>query len=136
MGYYTTYSLDVGRKHLHEYEKERIDKIKAQAKETSDPDVKRILEKGAYKLEQEAYFEPEEKVSKEIGYNPFDDSCKWYKHESDMASFSKKYPESLFVLKGEGEESEDIWIKYFLNGKMQTAEAKITFEEFDESKLS
>jgi hypothetical protein len=136
MGYYTRYSLDVERKQLHEYEKERINKIKAQAKETEDPDVKRILEEGAYKLEQEAYFEPEEKVSKQIGYNPFDDSCKWYDHESDMALFSKKYPESLFVLKGEGEESGDIWIKYFLNGKMQRAEAKITFEEFDESKLS
>jgi hypothetical protein len=136
MGYYTRYSLKVERKQLHEYEKERINKIKTQAKETEDPDVKRILEEGVYKLEQEAYFGPGEKIAKEIGYNPCDDSCKWYDHESDMASFSKKYPESLFVLKGEGEESGDIWIKYFLNGKMQRAEAKITFEEFDESKLS
>ena len=82
------------------------------------------------------YFDPEQKVSNEICYNPFDDRCKWHNHDSDMAFFSEKYPESLFILKGEGEESGDIWIKYFLNGKMQRAEAKITFEEFDESKLS
>jgi len=62
-------------------------------------------------------------------------SIKWYSHEEDMKILSKEYPEVVFALKGEGGESEDIWIKYFKNGKKQTAKAKITFEEYDETKL-
>jgi hypothetical protein len=52
-----------------------------------------------------------------------------------MRAFSKIYPNTLFKLKGEGEEAGDVWIKYFKNGKMQSCPAKITFEEYDENKL-
>lgn len=64
-----------------------------------------------------------------------EDSCKWYEHERDMREFSKKFPDVLFKLYGEGEEAGDIWRKYFKNGKMQSCHAQITFEPFDESKL-
>ena len=63
------------------------------------------------------------------------DSCKWYKHEQDMKELSKIYPETTFLLEGEGEESGDIWQKYFKNGKMQMCKAEIVFPAFDESKL-
>jgi hypothetical protein len=63
------------------------------------------------------------------------DSVKWYGHEEDFKTVSKKYPELVFKLKGEGEEAGDVWIKYFKNGKMQSCPAKITFDEFDISKL-
>ena len=69
-------------------------------------------------------------------FNPFDQECKWYQHEDDMKRFSKLYPHILFELSGEGEESGDIWKKYFLNGKMQTCNVKMEFEPFDESKLA
>jgi len=63
-------------------------------------------------------------------------SGKWYDWNEDMIKISKLYPDTLFTLHGDGEESEDIWTHYFKNGKSQNAKAKITIESFDESKLS
>lgn len=63
------------------------------------------------------------------------DSCKWYEHEGFMKGFSKNYPRVVFLLEGEGEESGDIWRKYFQNGKMQTERAEIIFGDFDKKKL-
>ena len=77
--------------------------------------------------------------------NKFDDLCyalfdgrgstKWYDHESDMVRLSKQFPRMIFTLKGEGEESGDIWKKYFFNGRIQIAHAKIEFDEFRKDKL-
>lgn len=61
--------------------------------------------------------------------------CKWYEHEKDVAEFSKLYPDVLFELDGAGEDKGDIWRKYFLNGKVQVCEAKITYPKFNKSKL-
>lgn len=63
------------------------------------------------------------------------ESIKWYEHEDDMRAFSKKYPEIVFELSGEGEDAEDQWRKYFVNGKMQVCKAEITFEVYHPQKL-
>lgn len=63
------------------------------------------------------------------------ESCKWYEHEEDCKAFSLKYPETLFELTGEGEESGDIWVKYFKGGKMQVCKAQIVFPLFDHKLL-
>ncbi len=65
----------------------------------------------------------------------FDDEIKWYDHEEHMKEYSKKYPETVFCLKGEGDENDDIWAKYFKNGKMQVCKAKIIFDDYSENAL-
>lgn len=83
-------------------------------------------------------------LSKVMGYGPSSDPCeffedlleepmKWYEHEKDMKAISLKYLYLTFLLEGEGEESGDMWRKYFRNGMSHTITAKIVFEKFDES---
>lgn len=67
--------------------------------------------------------------------NPFEDECKWYDHDVHMKEVSRQSPDIIFKLHGEGEESGDVWYKYYKNGKVQKCNAIITFEDFDESKL-
>lgn len=64
------------------------------------------------------------------------DSVNWYNHEEDMKVLSSRFPDVTLELYGEGEESGDVWNKYFKNGKMQVCRAKITFDGYDENKLT
>ena len=71
------------------------------------------------------------------GYSdPFGEECKWYEMTAQMIEYSKNYPQSTFVISGEGEESGDIWKAYFKNGMRFEAKAELVFEEYDESKLT
>ncbi len=63
------------------------------------------------------------------------DDCKWYTHEDDMLTFSERFPDVVFRLEGIGEEQPDMWHKYFQAGKMQKAQAIITYPEFNPAKL-
>lgn len=62
-------------------------------------------------------------------------AVKWYEHEDDMRHFSEKYPQLIFALSGAGEETEDMWKKYFVNGKMQIAKAVFTMAPFNPKEL-
>lgn len=106
MGYYTKFDLKV-----HEGEL-RIDQILEQ--------VEFEFEGLDYAIDLEGYCI---------------DERKWYGHEEDMKRLSKKFPNTVFVLHGEGEENDDVWYKYFKNGKMQDCYVKSTFDEYDEEKL-
>lgn len=59
-----------------------------------------------------------------------DDECKWYDHEERMKELSKQFPDVIFVLSGEGEETGDVWRKKFVAGEMTTARAQIVFPDF------
>jgi len=63
------------------------------------------------------------------------DECKWYDHSKHMIKFSKKHPNILFKLSGEGENNRDIWYKYYKNGLMQVCMAEITYPPFNNDLL-
>ena len=62
---------------------------------------------------------------------------KWYDHDDDMLALSTRFPDVVFQLYGDGEDSEDRWMTYYKNGRCQVDALHITVEEdpFDESKL-
>ena len=41
----------------------------------------------------------------------------------------------ILSLYGNGEEDGDMWVEYFMNGKVQTEKAVITYADFDPKKL-
>lgn len=71
------------------------------------------------------------------GYgNPFDGSgIKWYDYQTDLIKYSHLFPNTLFIISGEGEHPGDMWRHYFKNGLQWWVGAEITFEEFNETKL-
>ena len=78
----------------------------------------------------------EKEISELADYRTcFDGEIKWYHHDEHMRQYSLKHPNTLFKLSGIGEENGDIWHEYYLNGKQQRCQAKIIYDEFDESKL-
>ena len=60
-----------------------------------------------------------------------DNSAKWYSWKKDLEMFSKKYPNIIFNMNGEGEEPGDIWQAYTKNGKTQVCKVKIEFDPLD-----
>lgn len=72
--------------------------------------------------------------SVEYGWSAYD---KWYDHDDDMLALSTRFPDVVFQLYGDGEDSEDRWMTYYKNGRCQVDALHITVEEdpFDESKL-
>jgi hypothetical protein len=135
MGYNTRYKIKTEGKPLGENELKEIEQLEKEAEGLSGK-LKRIaLDALADKRKRDLNDSPEDIISKVVGYDPFEDECKWYDHDEHMRQVSKANPETIFILEGEGEESGDIWKKYYLNGKRQEAKAIITFEPFDEKKL-
>lgn len=61
--------------------------------------------------------------------------AKWYDYHGDMIKLSQMYPNTLFRLQGDGEESGDQWVCYYQDGKSQMCRAEITFPPYDESKM-
>lgn len=59
----------------------------------------------------------------------------WFSEEEDMRELSTQLPHLLFTVSYEGPEGGDLVKTYYLNGKMQQADAIITYPPFDESLL-
>lgn len=128
MGYYTQYRLDI-------YRDDRNKELKANPKEI-----------GADPYGEEDWDDENDPIAVLRGFS--DDAAyaidengdtsegtKWYSHDEDLIKLSKKFPEIVFRLHGEGEEPGDLWDKYYKNGKTQFCKAKIVFDDFDEDEL-
>ena len=63
------------------------------------------------------------------------DACKWHDHQEDMLEYSANHPEYLFILDGEGEESGDIWRKFYKDGKSYEWKLEYALPDFDPKKL-
>lgn len=88
-------------------------------------------------LEGDDYITDYKKEISVLAYygNCFDDEIKWYDHKKNMIEYSKLHPKVVFKLSGEGEDSGDIWVEYYQNGKMQREQVVVAFADFDKSKL-
>ena len=105
MGYYTYYKLEISPRY------------------TKEEELKLTLDIAKF-------FGLRDEVTINTHFDDFlEEEIKWYDHEENMIELSEKYPNYLFTLSGEGEESGDIWRTYFKNGKCQRVEAKIVFDE-------
>ena len=62
-------------------------------------------------------------------------NAKWYEHDRDMLLLSKRFPGVLFTLHGYGDDVEDIWYTYYLDGKMQVCPGTIVYDDYDPLKL-
>lgn len=134
MGYITTFSITTTGKPLAEKEMAEIKELKAKANKLSG-DLKTVALNGILAKEKGIVSDPEKVIEGILNFNPFEESCKWYEHNADMLKVSKLYPETVFILSGEGEEAGDLWKTYYLNGKLQEVTATITYDEFDPTKL-
>jgi hypothetical protein len=136
MGYYTKYKLKGLETDLVQKEREKLQEERKILESIEDPSIREYALSGFdAKMVDPGKYDISKLVPESSKFNPFSEPCKWYEHEDDMRKFSQLYPFILFEFSGEGEESGDIWKKYFLNGKMQICSARIEFEPFDETKL-
>ncbi len=96
----------------------------------SDPQV---LKDFMTRIENEEEYAENFSILQDYSDGTYGAEFKWYEHEVEVAELSAKHPTVLFTLNGQGEESGDVWRKYFLGGQVQYAE--MSFESFDSSKL-
>lgn len=53
----------------------------------------------------------------------------WIGHDYVMKKISEIFPTVLFVLEGDGEDKNDLWIEYFKNGQRQFCQGHVVYDE-------
>lgn len=57
------------------------------------------------------------------------DFVKWYNYEIDIIEVSQQFPDCVFLLEGDGEDSLDYWREYFKNGEIEYCPGTLTYHE-------
>lgn len=150
MGYYTRFSLDITPLKGSQEKEVTFDTLisEGESNQLSQEDMvkylKMLKETNGKAVKVPVTFETIMKQLREevenAGYAMEEDGgaaqeMKWYDYKTDIAEFTKKYPDWLFTLQGEGEESGDLWKCYFVNGKVQVSVPRIVYDEFDPTQL-
>ena len=55
---------------------------------------------------------------------------RWYSYKDDMLQVSRRWPDTMFILTGIGEENGDYRRAYFQNGSSHEDKGKLVFPEF------
>lgn len=132
---YTHFSLHIDNSQVKDVtEKKKQSEIEEIQQSNISDELKKRLIKDVKKMYETSIVTQDDVVNL-LDFNPFNQSCKWYEHTEDMCRVSKEYSNVLFILTGNGEEPEDMWVKYFMNGKVQVENAVITYGKFDPKKL-
>jgi len=63
------------------------------------------------------------------------DYSTWSTYHQDMIDITKTIPDVLVTLSGKGDDDDDLWKTYYLNGLYQEEFAVITYGDFDPLKL-
>ena len=135
MGYYTYYELSIDNSQVKgQFEKKKQSEIEEIQQSNISDELKKRLINDVEKM-YETSIVTQNDVVNFLTFNPFDGQRKWYEHTEHMCRVSKEYSNVLFILTGNGEEPEDMWVKYFMNGKVQIEKAVITYGKFDPKKL-
>lgn len=112
MGYYTRYEVEIISGELPKFEQE-------------------MIARGFTTLEKLISFE----VTGDQKSQLFGGENKWYDHERDMEKVSRRFPDAIFRIEGNGEEQGDVWKAYFKNGKSVKIHPETTWPAFKESML-
>ncbi len=64
------------------------------------------------------------------GFNPLSDSWTWREHDEHMLRLAKRFPEAVFTLNVDGEETGDVWRVFFKHGEKPVEQkAELVFRE-------
>ena len=97
---------------------------------------------GKTRIPEEVYDKVNEEIDKmgaledHYGRSEWGVYAKWYDWEEDMLLLSSKFPDLLFTLSGDGDDSDDKWIAYFNAGREQYCPAEIIYPDYDPSLLA
>lgn len=111
MGYYTQYTLEAKNVKTPE----EFDVIRNHLAD---------LELIDYAFDDGTYYDSEEYAI----FSPWEEA-KWYDHDDDMRRLSKKLPHVVFMLEGDGEDSEDRWRTYYKDGDWEVCHGHIEYSD-------